>query len=277
MKRIGLLFPNCNAARLLGIRLIDTQHIVAAFCLTQDDFNLADNMLEEMKIISMDQCQKLVGIGTPIPRLEIQTGVDFRDCDLLVLPSLDVLRWRPNTEYSAMLESHFREMKDRGLRVKDDTKIIFGSNQSGLVAGSIWGKVFPEQKLQILTVSSVYEASIKVFGKTGPSRAMPIQRKGELYFTDEVPLESDERSVLNKMGKASNIDEYSTLEATLLQKVIVLALESDDLEEIEVAGKFPSGEEAKRFKKKEGEIDWFLTNEGLLWWNDFVTRHVFNS
>ena len=64
-------------------RLIDTQHIVAAFCLTQDDFNLADNMLEEMKIISMDQCKKLVGIGTPIPRLEIQTGVDFRDCDLL--------------------------------------------------------------------------------------------------------------------------------------------------------------------------------------------------
>ena len=33
------------------------------------------------------------------------------------------------------------------------------------------------------------------------------------------------------MGKAYNIDEYSTLEATLLQKVIVLALESDVLEE----------------------------------------------
>ena len=48
-----------------------------------EDYGVADNMVQEMTILSMDQCQKLVGIGTPIPRLEIQTGVDFRNCDLL--------------------------------------------------------------------------------------------------------------------------------------------------------------------------------------------------
>ena len=55
---------------------------------------------------------------------------------------------------------------------------------------------------------------------------------------------------------------------------IIFSIDSLLIYRIEVVGKFPTGEEAVKFKKEEGVIDWFPTKEGLYWWNDFVTRHV---
>ena len=48
---------------------------------------LGDNMLEEMSMCSMDQCHKLglgsVLVGDEDSKFKIQTGEDFRDCDVL--------------------------------------------------------------------------------------------------------------------------------------------------------------------------------------------------
>ena len=52
---------------------------------------MAENIIEEMKILSMDQCQKVglgaVGIGSEHSRFILQTGENFLDCDILGMPS----------------------------------------------------------------------------------------------------------------------------------------------------------------------------------------------
>jgi len=278
MNKVCLLFPNCNAARLLGIKLIDTQCSVVAYCMQPEDQKLGDNMLEEMSMCAMDQCHKLglgsVLVGDKDSRFKIQTGEDFRDCDVLVLPSLDSVRTRPDREYEAMVEAHFVEMKRRGLQIKDGAKIIFGSNHGGLVAGAMWGKVFPEHKMQILAVSSLYEASIQVFGQESLTRAMPLERMGAVYFSDESAHTSEQHKRLVKMGMASDFDDYPTIESKLLKKIISLVLDddlgmADNLGVIEIIGKYPTKEEARKWKRKEGEINWIPTNAELSWWDSF--------
>ena len=71
-------------------------------------------------------------------------------------------------------------MKRRGMVVDDSTKIVFGGNVrwvwqifcllnwrfilifSGLIAGTVWGKTWPEHQNNIIVGSSLYDASVKV-------------------------------------------------------------------------------------------------------------------
>ena len=72
----------------------------------------------------------------------------------------------------------FRELKEQGLQIKENTKIVFGSNVGlvksmnkylftvcctrGLMAAGTWVEVWPENEKQVVAVSSIYEASFKV-------------------------------------------------------------------------------------------------------------------
>ena len=51
------------------------------------------------------------------------------------------------------------------------------------MAGTVWAKVWPDQKKNILVVSSLYDASIKTFGRDNlESRALPLCRSDPNVF-----------------------------------------------------------------------------------------------
>ena len=72
--------------------IFNLRHAELNTYLTFDGRNqLAENINEEMSILSMEQCQKLVlgsGIGTSNARFVLQTGEDFRDCDVLGITTM---------------------------------------------------------------------------------------------------------------------------------------------------------------------------------------------
>ena len=70
------------------------------------------------------------------------------------------------------------------------------------MAGSTWGNVWPDLRLRLVAVSSIYDASMKVksehdlkmknvnlsiqmFGNESTSRALPFSRKGKPFFIDK--------------------------------------------------------------------------------------------
>lgn len=61
-------------------RLIETQKTVVVYCMTDDGWRVAGNMIEEMKIVAMDQHNKL-GEGSLL--FQVSTTEDFTDCDVL--------------------------------------------------------------------------------------------------------------------------------------------------------------------------------------------------
>jgi len=268
MKKVAILFPNTDSARFLGVRLIDSQYVVVAYCPSKEDSEAAENMMDEWKIVAMEQ-QQAGDEGTK--RFLLQTGVDFRDCDLLVLPSLDAVRSASDKEYLTMLKRHFRELKEQGLQIQENTKIVFGSNVGGLMAAGTWVGVWPEHENQVVAVSSIYEASLKVFGKDSPTRAIPVRRKGDVYFTNDVEPGSTEHETLMAMGWAPDKDHFSTMEAKLLHHAVVCALDYEEFKELEIVGKFPSQEEAIRYKIGIGEIGWLPTADDLPWYEKFAS------
>ena len=55
-----------------------------------------------------------------------------------------------------------------------------------MIAGTLWGEIWPETQENILVGCSLYEASKKVFGdKDEMSRALPLDRNGHVFFNDE--------------------------------------------------------------------------------------------
>lgn len=78
------------------------------------------------------------------------------------------------------------------------------------------------------------------------------------------------------MGRASDIDDYSTIEAKLLLRAVELLLEDDyDLRELEIVGKFPNSKEVKKFNMEKGMMSWMPTTE-LSWWNDIEFHYQSN-
>ena len=72
---------------------------------------------------------------------------------------------------------------------------------SGLVAGNVWGTIWPEHRGRMLATSSIFAASIKVtklfmilhvflccfqvFGRDCEARAVPVKWRGKVYFNSE--------------------------------------------------------------------------------------------
>lgn len=269
MKKVAIMYPNTASARFLGVRLIESQYVVVAYCPSKEDQEAAENMIAEWQILALEQ--QAGGDGPK--RFFLQTGEDLSDCDLLVVPSVDALRSASDKEYVAMVKRHFRELKDQGLQIKEDAKIIFGSNVGGLIAAGTWVETWPEHSEQVVAVSSIYDVSMKVFGKESSTRAVPVKRKGDVYFNNDIESGSEEKKLLMAMGWTADKDHFSTLEAKLLHLAVVCALENEDFEELEIVGKFPSQEEAIKYKIAKGEIDWLPTVDDLPWYQNFASLH----
>jgi len=262
--KVGILFPNGFVSKLLATKLLQTNYNVVLYCPEEEDFKLAGGMMDELSILASDMDSTVLpqqetrrGFGNSF--FSVQTGEDFGDFDFLVLGTMDILGSKSDKEYSTMLENHFQEMKKRGFQTGRETKIIFGGNHSGVIAGTVWGGLWPEMQQNILVGSSLYDASTKVFGSDPESRALPLDRHGDVFFSSKVD------SKIERMARAVDIDDYSTLEAKLLQQIISLIGRGDQLEEIEVVGKFPDRQEAAKFKIPEGTVSWIPQIE-LAWW-----------
>lgn len=264
MNTIAILFPNGNAARLLGTRLLLTGNKVIFYCPEEGDFKLAANMIEEMTILASDAAEPTKdralarpGIGNSL--FSVQTGEDFKGVDVIVLVSLDVFRSKTDAEYIILLENHFHEMKRRGFSVGNETKIVFGGNQSGLIAGSVWAKIWPGQQGNIIVGSSLYDASMKVFGQDSGARSLPLVRRGEVFFNGK----KDQKIVT--MGRAEELDDYSTLEARVLDKIIALITREENFDELEFIGKCPTQKEAEKYNIPEGKVAW-VPQIDVLWY-----------
>jgi len=167
-----------------------------------------------------------------------------------------------------MVIRHFRELKSSGLKVGEATRMLFGSNHGGLVAAGIWGTIFPEHQDKIVAVSCVFSVSMKIFGKHSSRRALPTARRGYVAFTEEVDAECIEHEKLSQMGWCKSMDDYSALEYKLLLQAVSCVTENN-LKELEVIGKFPSNQEAIKYKLEKGKIAWMPT-DNLPWFEAFM-------
>ena len=72
------------------------------------------------------------------------------------------------------------------------------------------------------------------------------------------------------MGEATKNDDYSTEEAKLLHRAVTLLLE-EDIEELEIVGRFPNPADIESFKLKNRRISWIPTKQ-LSWWEEFQSK-----
>jgi len=278
MKTTVILFPIGNISRQLATRILNVGNKVVLYTPHQEDSDVSHSIFKEMRLLATMQ----PGDDTET-LISTQTDEDFTNADVIVLPTLDVLSYKSDKEYSAMLERNFREIQSRGMKLQARTRIVFGGNQSGIFAASEWCKVWPDTSSQVLVVSSLYEASIKVFGRESGSRALPINRIGSVFFSDK----KDKK--VSAMGKAYGLYDYSSIEAALLYKVVSLILldedEEDDgdgedkedteeedeekFDELEVLGRCATKEDAVKLKICEGTVAWIPTKDDITWYPDY--------
>ena len=72
------------------------------------------------------------------------------------------------------------------------------------------------------------------------------------------------------MGEATKNDDYSIEEAKLLHRTVMLLLE-EDIEELEIVGRFPNSADIESFKLKNRRISWIPTKQ-LSWWEEFQSK-----
>jgi len=265
MQKVAILFPNNNASRLLCSRLLHANCKVSLYTPCHEDAEVSGSIIQEMAILAVEYDRTLHSnltlVGDPASIFTIQTGEDFSDADVLVLPSLDVMKDKPDQEYNAMLNRTFKEMKRRGLKIKESANIIFGGNQSGIIAASQWIRAWPEHASKVLVISSLYDSSIKIFGATdASSRALPLYRKGVVFFSNKV----DNR--LEAMGNSFKIDDYSTIEAILLHKMVNLLIQEDNLDEFEIIGKYVDVDTAAKYNLEQGTVAWVPSGSVPPWY-----------
>ena len=80
--KVVILYPNSNAARAIGVRLLETGHCVSIYCPHEVDRVKAGNMKYELDIIGQEQNR----IRKTQDRFSIHTGSSFDNFEVLGKP-----------------------------------------------------------------------------------------------------------------------------------------------------------------------------------------------
>merc|ERR1712083_299592 len=107
-------------------------------------------------------------------------------------------------------------------------------------------------------------------GKYDVSRALPLNRSGDVFFSEKIDVKITAMAL-------SQFNDYPCLEAKNLHQLVSLALKGDDFTGVEVVGKFPTKDEAAEFGVKLGGVVW-LPQYPVTWYqaylNNFKNKNI---
>jgi len=265
--KVLILYPNTPAAGMLGVRLLELGHSVSVFCPEKIDFEIGGAIIDELEIVG-NETDLLRGVQNSFTVIKELNFSDFR---IIVIPCLDVQPEQSDEEYAAMCKHLFRNFVEMQCNIDADASIIFGWNYSGLLAAREFGNLFPEHKEQILITSSVFSASVRVFGPSVDLRAIPIARSPvQLVYTSNKC-----RPMMKAVERNWDIDTFPVLEHRALWEVLsTLTKERDLSSAVEIIGRYPTKVEAENLDISAESPVWLPAgSEYIAWFEEFLRKN----
>jgi len=175
---------------------------------------------------------------------------------VVFFPNLDVEPTRTRRRFGRQIRREFNCMKTgQGLKFNENCRIIFGSNLSGLIAAKELGMLFPALRPNMFVVSSIYNASVKVFGEK-PTRAypiVPVQGSSSILYSDD----NNRSSVIDDLDYVWPLEAHGLLEGAALGETLSFIKHMDGaFVELQMLGRFPSKVEAERYRVSETVPIW---------------------
>jgi len=267
---IGFVYPSGAAVTALGIWAIQKGHNLVLYCPGYPDPAIGRTVLTDLLVHGYE---KLNQAGLDNVPVKVVLEPDFSVCDALVIANMDVLPANPDVECARMCQNTCRLLKERDIKVSDSMVVLFGRNNSGLMFAKAWGETWPDQRSRIYVTCSVFQASVKVFGRDSQSRAIPVGRKNiRMVFTEE------ESELVKSMGVPWGTHDFSQQEAKCFIQFF-LHFESKDWSSLGVLGKYPGADIPPGLLVEENQPAWLPADptKAPVWYQDVVEAVSENS
>jgi len=234
---VCVMFPNNSTSVHLGNSLLSDMANIAFF--------IPEGIHEQVAFTAYEEV-KLAGSDIDVLVEKVNDFGALNAFDTIIFPLLDVDPKKSRKAFSAMCSNLFKKMLKGGIKFKENVHIIFGGNISGLIAAREFGLIFPRLKEKVLVPSSIYNTSIKVFGKSKTSRAFPVHKlKGQ----SRIVYNGEQNEKIDLMDCKWSVDSFNHPEGVALAEIFSnLDNCNGDYSNMEVVGRFPSVEEAEAFQ-----------------------------
>jgi len=133
----------------------------------------------------------LEDLQTLTSNIKKTSNQDWRGFDFVVFPNLNVSPEQTDEEFGSTMNNLFKKHLDL-VQFDEHAVIFFGQNFRGLIAAREIARVHPSLKESVFVFSSIYAASVQVYGKDG-GRHVP-DKEGDFFTTGSL-LATDEKNL----------------------------------------------------------------------------------
>jgi len=262
--RAAILCPNSNSARFSAGRLLENGIDVTFYCPEALDEEQASDIIHEMNYVGAQQNR----LRNTVDSFVVQKDRDLTDCDLILLPCIDVKGLKSNKDYYSVCFNVFRHYERSRVLFHRDAKVIFGWNVAGLMAAKVWADVWPAMTANILITCSVFKATVMNFGEESEDRSLPIMRC-PVKLTSST---TDAERAAGILEKKWNNNTFSYCESKLMVEVAALLNRSEALDSLQLIGSFLTTDLAAKYNLP-ADIPWWLptdTSDENQWYHDML-------